>query len=279
MEYTMEYLSVKAFQSNGFKIEAIKMGRTFMGKLIYPCFAYKIGDILIDTGCPTARGKLMAFLRKDPPKNVLITHAEEDHIGNLNAIQKEFDVEVYAHPQAKPFMDDPEILDLEMYQRFVWGVPEPCSANPIELDKTLQLGDQEIVPIETPGHRDHHLAFYDPKSQAMFTGDIYCGTRIKMYFPYEKFEQIYSSNQKLLNYKIESIYCAFRGKVNTPLEKIKQKLAFMDSLCEKVVKYKSQGSNPKQIRKQVLGKENFFTFITSGDMSKNNLIKSLLESL
>ena len=42
---------------------------------------YQVDDLLIDTGFAHIRGLLMAFLEKNPPNQVALTHNHEDHCG------------------------------------------------------------------------------------------------------------------------------------------------------------------------------------------------------
>ena len=274
----MGYFSVSIKEIDDQEVKCIKIGKSFMGKLVYPCYAFMINDILIDTGPIVAQDKFLAFLEKNTPKHVLITHADEDHIGNLKAIQSNFDVQTYAHPKALPFMKDPSFLNLLFYQRFVWGTPEPCTAEGVSIDCPLNIDDFTFIPIETPGHRDHHLSFYLKELKSLFTGDIYCGSHIKMLFSYENFFEILESIKKLEEFNADLIFCAFRGVVDDVSFKLSEKVKFMEALQEKTITLASEGKSPKEIRKSLLGREKFISRFTQMDMCKKNMIQSILET-
>ncbi|MBD3353075.1 MAG: MBL fold metallo-hydrolase [Candidatus Lokiarchaeota archaeon] len=270
------YLSVKTYNEHDNKVEIIKMGRQIFGKLIYPCFTYKIGKILIDTGSMMAERELISYLENDPPEFILITHGDEDHTGNLKKIQKSFDVDTYSHSGAIEYIEHPEKLKLLWYQRFVWGIPKPTTSSPIELGKTYKFDDKKIIPISTPGHRKHHLSFYLPDLKWVFTGDIYCGRRVKTYFPYENFYEILSSIEKLKELELSKLFCAFRGMTDSPNQKLSEKFEYMCNLKDKVINLADDGFTLKQISRKIFGRERLISLITSGDMKHKHLISSIL---
>lgn len=255
----------------------LKMGRKLMGKLIYPCFAYKIGKILIDTGTKMAERELLAYLSSDPPEIILITHGDEDHIGNLKAIQDRFDVVAYGHPGVVDFVENPEMLKLLWYQRFAWGKPASSSCEVLKPGEEYLFDDKRIVPISTPGHRDHHLSFYFPEAKWVFTGDIYCGRRVRTYFPYENFYHLQNSISELNELDLEKIFCAFRGMIDEPHHKLSAKLDYMNQLQADVLELEGKGFSTNQISRKIFGREPLLSTVTSGDMKHQHLINSILE--
>lgn len=260
------------------RLKILKMGKTLFGKLLYPCYAFYYDGIFIDTGPIVAQDKFIKFLEKHPPKAVLLTHADEDHIGNLRYIQENYDIPTYAHPDAKEWVEDISKLELLRYQKWVWGIPKPATSQPVLLETPVNIGNHTVMALSTPGHRDHHLSFYFPAQKWIFTGDIYCGTFVQMFFKYENFDQILNSNKKLNDLDIETIFCGFKGVVPKAKEKLAKKIENLETLKAKVFDLSNKGLNIDQITKQILGKETIIAKITENDLTKRNMVEKILQT-
>ncbi len=260
------------------RLKVIKMGKTLLGKLLYPCYAFYFDGIFIDTGPIVAQDKFIKFLDENPPKAVLLTHADEDHIGNLRYIQEHYNIPTLAHSDAKEWVEDILKLELLRYQKWVWGIPKPCTSQPIQLETSQKIANHTVIAISTPGHRDHHLSFYFPEQKWIFTGDIYCGTFVQMFFKYEKFDQILNSNKKINELDIETILCGFKGVVPQAKEKIVKKIKNLESLQSKVLDLYNKGLNIDQITKKILGKETIIARITENDLTKRNMVEKILDA-
>ncbi|MEA5002232.1 MAG: MBL fold metallo-hydrolase [Christensenella sp.] len=137
------------------------------------CFLVKDDALaLIDTGLPFVRKKLFAELESlgvSPTdiKNILLTHHDSDHIGNLYALQQATGAIVWAHEKDIPYItgEIPRpgkkkyIAKLLLKQR-VGGIRP--------YDKTMRVGNIHI--IETPGHTPGHVCMLHNK--VLFTGDL-----------------------------------------------------------------------------------------------------------
>jgi ribonuclease/clavin/mitogillin len=270
------FLKISEFSEDP-RLKILKMGKTLFGKLLYPCYAFYFDGILIDTGPIVAQDKFIKFLDKYPPKAVLITHADEDHIGNLRYIQDHYDIPTYAHENAKEWLEDISKLELLRYQKWVWGIPKPGTSQRIQLETPVNIGNHTVIALSTPGHRDHHLSYYFPEQKWVFTGDIYCGTFVQMFFKYEKFDQILNSNKKLNALNVETIFCGFKGVVPQAKQKLAKKIENLETLKSKVFDLYDKGLNIDQITKKILGKETIIAKITEKDLTKKNMIEKILE--
>jgi len=100
------------------------MGRSPLGFLLYPVYAFLAGDALIDTGTNRADKEFLAVLKGRKIKKIVNTHHHEDHIGNNADVQKLFGIPIYAHPSALRYLENPRLNDLRLYQRIVWDWPK-----------------------------------------------------------------------------------------------------------------------------------------------------------
>jgi glyoxylase-like metal-dependent hydrolase (beta-lactamase superfamily II) len=115
-----------------------------------------VGDgpvAIIDPGpdLPSHRdGVLDAVARIGEVQCILLTHHHPDHAPGAAAIAERMDVPILAHtPRA--------------------------GERPLAPGATVRVGGAGLVPVHTPGHTADHLAFHDPQSGALFTGDAVLG--------------------------------------------------------------------------------------------------------
>jgi len=80
---------------------------------------------------------------------VVLTHTHPDHVGNLDAVVEEFDVDVWGF--------DPEF---------------PGVDHAIEDGESVTLGDNTYTALHTPGHKNDHLCFYARGPAILIAGDL-----------------------------------------------------------------------------------------------------------
>lgn len=127
---------------------------------------------------------------------ILLTHAHLDHFGQARRIQKLSGARVYASEIEAERMTGnwmPTVQRSPVVREFFrrWGVPDEMVGNvnperakmaaqwldPIEVDEFLSEGDVvdaggfPLEVIETPGHCEGHIVFYQPDSRLLFSGD------------------------------------------------------------------------------------------------------------
>ena len=93
---------------------------------------------------------------------ILVSHEHEDHIGAVQSCVRRYGVPVFAHPFTARALNDQMVADatLEDGQRLPLG---NCP------DGT---GEWHLEVLHTPGHAAGHLAFYEPRYQLLFAGDM-----------------------------------------------------------------------------------------------------------
>jgi len=140
------------------KVEAvtqIMMGREVDGTVYYWTAAYLVDGLLVDTGCTYTAPELIEYLREKQVNQVINTHHHEDHVGGNALLQKEFGLDIYAHPLAVSLIN--KKMELHQYQGLVWGYPEPTVVKPIQ--GQIKTEHHIFQVIETPGHcRESNMA-------------------------------------------------------------------------------------------------------------------------
>jgi len=151
------------------------------------------GYTLVETGPTTCRAALGAGLSaagvdRSEVRRVLVTHIHLDHAGGLGAAAADFPkAAVFVHERGAPHMIEPSRLAASARRAWgpasdlLWGPIEPVPADrivPLRGGEVLPLRGGELRPIYTPGHAQHHLAFFDTGIGALLTGDA-AGVRLE----------------------------------------------------------------------------------------------------
>jgi hydroxyacylglutathione hydrolase len=106
------------------------------------------GDLIVDAGAEPE--KILARLQK-PVAAILITHGHGDHVGALDAVRREADAPVYAHPA------DAEGAGVTNYEPLMDG------------DDLVMAGETFHV-LHTPGHSPGSVTFVVGQDQIV--GDL-----------------------------------------------------------------------------------------------------------
>jgi glyoxylase-like metal-dependent hydrolase (beta-lactamase superfamily II) len=141
--------------------------------------AWRIGDMLVDTGSARAGAALVEALRDAPPRVIVCTHQHEDHVGGVAALRRAFgNIPVHVprmHAGMLPTFDR-----VPHYRERHWGAPEAIpDAEPYDPGATFDAGPVTLETIATPGHTPGHCAIALRTESAVFacTGDLYVSAR------------------------------------------------------------------------------------------------------
>ena len=141
------------------------------------------GLTLIDTGMPNRQQHLYQLLEElgHSPQDInqiLVTHADLDHVGSLAVIQADSGAMVYAGEETAVYLTTgtaPKHLPrmMEFLLARIMGGFKPISSAIIN---TFSDGDSlpllgGLHTLATPGHTTDHFAFYCPTAGVLFAGD------------------------------------------------------------------------------------------------------------
>lgn len=260
-------------------VHRLKMVRTFLGKPIHSVSAYRIGDVLIDSGPPSTASDLVEMLRSDSPERLLLTHHHEDHSGGGGPISRELGVPVAASAGAVPILA--EGLRMPLYRRLVWGRrPETFRAEPLPAvveTGVLETEHLELRVVATPGHAFTHVAFFEPERRWLFSGDLFVHERVKLLRRIEDLGQHLDSLRRVLALEPEWMLCAHAGPVEDATGALVRKIHYWEELGERARELRRQGWPVSRITRNLLGQEGLLTFLSFGDFSKRNLVRALLQ--
>jgi glyoxylase-like metal-dependent hydrolase (beta-lactamase superfamily II) len=142
---------------------------------------------LVETGPTTCLERLTAGLKDrgvspEDVGQVYLTHIHLDHAGasgHLSGLLP--NATFYVHEVGYPHLVDPSKLVKSATRIYgermeeLWG-----EAYPVPEDRIIILEDGEetetaggvLIAHDTPGHAYHHLAYLEPDSRSLFTGDV-----------------------------------------------------------------------------------------------------------
>lgn len=97
---------------------------------------------------------------------ILLTHAHFDHIGGIDSILKNHDVDVYVNPYEVQFLNDPDLNGSNTFFMHVVSNVKPKTFN----EGKMKIGSFDIEVFFFPGHSIGSTVFkIDDK---LFTGDF-----------------------------------------------------------------------------------------------------------
>lgn len=141
------------------------------------------GPVLIETGPHSTiehlkEGIHQCGYRVEDIHHVLVSHIHLDHAGAAWYFAEK-GATVYVHPKGAPHLEMPRRLMSSAKRIYgddmdrLWGQMHPIEASrlsPAEDKKPLTIGDKEFIPLFTPGHAIHHIAW--KLNDVLFTGDV-----------------------------------------------------------------------------------------------------------
>lgn len=141
--------------------------------------------VIIDSGFPSDRNHLMAGLKQMSigPGDIdfiALTHLHFDHAGGAGFLARENPcAKVFIHAKGALHLIDPTKLTasvrLAYGERFhLVGSPHPVTDKQVQTIATgdrIDLGRSHLEVYYTPGHAKHHVIFYDPVAETVFSGD------------------------------------------------------------------------------------------------------------
>lgn len=223
----------------GNNIEALELKMTINGhpNVIHPVVMWSDDEAtLIDTGMVGQYEDLKqalndAGVKPESIKQIIITHQDIDHIGNLPAFLKEFpQTQVWAHAEDKPYIEGNKEM-IKMDSSRLEQMPEEMRKQMkdfvdslIRVKVTRELEDGETLNLQggievifTPGHTPGHISLFVKKEQLLITGDAMVAEDGELKGPREEvtpdIDEAFASVRKLKNYDFEYALCYHGGHI------------------------------------------------------------------
>jgi glyoxylase-like metal-dependent hydrolase (beta-lactamase superfamily II) len=142
--------------------------------------------LLVDSGPESVFDAVVEGVRKlgfQPAhvRHLLASHIHLDHTGGAWRWAKEYGTKVYVNPRGGPHLVDPSKLvgsAARIYgdkMNFLWGaagtIPED-QVIAVEDGAGLRFGSKQFRVLYTPGHAQHHNAYWMESEGTVFAGDV-----------------------------------------------------------------------------------------------------------
>lgn len=145
------------------------------------------GLAMVDCGPESVFDNLVAGVRglgrrPEEVRHLLLSHIHFDHAGAAWRWAREFGTTVYVHPRGEAHLLDPAALMSSATRIYgghmgrLWGAMEPIPREKLRVvqdGEHLELGGGIVVrAVATPGHAQHHHAWWLESERAVFAGDV-----------------------------------------------------------------------------------------------------------
>src|ERR687893_595723 len=142
---------------------------------------------IVEAGPTTCLDRLTAGLKDhgvahEDLRQVYLTHIHLDHAGASGHLARLLpNATLYVHEVGYPHLVDPSKLVKSATRIYgermeeLWGEARPVPEDRLEVlkgEEQLEAADGVLVAHYTPGHAYHHLAYLEPETGALFTGDV-----------------------------------------------------------------------------------------------------------
>lgn len=232
--------------------------------------------IIVETGPISSVQNLIHSLEElgvkaDEVAYVAVSHVHLDHAGGVGPLLKRFPkAKVVVHERGAAHLANPEKLWQQAQTvlgpvAHVYGKPEPVPHDKIMAaydGMVLDAGGGVMLKVlETVGHAPHHLSFYEPLSNGVFTGDsagIYLN-EIDVVVPTTpppfRLDMALASLDKMANLKPSILYYTHFGKAEKAAEKLQayaRQLKLWASIAKEVLE---KGESLEAMRQKILERD------------------------
>ena len=103
------------------------------------------------------------------PKYALNTHGHFDHLLGVDFLREKYGAQL-AMSSKDEFLLKGVSVSAELFGVKADALPEAIDID-LESRESIKFGNTELKIIPTPGHTPGHVAFFEPESKVLFTGD------------------------------------------------------------------------------------------------------------
>ncbi|MCS7124852.1 MAG: MBL fold metallo-hydrolase [Candidatus Bathyarchaeota archaeon] len=197
--------------------------------------------IIVETGPASSVHNLLNGLegldvKPEEVAYVAVSHIHLDHGGGVGPLLRRFPkAKAVVHERGAPHLVNPEKLWQQAQMVLgrvaeIYGKPTPVPSERIVAAQDGMVldagGGVKLKVVETVGHAPHHLSYYEPLSNGIFTGDsagIYLN-EIDAIVPTTpapfRLDMALASLEKMANLKPSTLYYTHFGKAENAVEKL-----------------------------------------------------------
>lgn len=239
----------------------------------FAVYLYSIDGLLVDTGSQNLARDTIPFFNDCSPKQAVITHCHEDHTGMAYWLEKNRGTPIYVSPDSVNSTSKPPYIPI--YRQCIWGSQRPFNSLP--LGSVVQTDKYAFDVIATPGHSTDHVVLHEKNQGWLFGGDIFLGIKQIMLRAQESVPTQIESLRAVLGLEFDTFFCGHGGTLTQGKRLIRQKLNYLEEMRAKVLDLSNKGLNPRQISHQLFPKKHPVTYLSQGEVSSYNMVRSICE--
>lgn len=236
----------------------------------YEVSAYLTRHVLVDCGFPDAARELAALLDDLGPRGAVITHAHEDHAGNVALLARR------GIPIA---ISDASLAEvragrrIRAYRRYTWGQPRPFTGT-----FTPYVPDA-LQAIAAPAHAPDHRILWDAERETLFSADLWLGVHAKIMHTHEDPRGLVRDLRAAAALRPARMFDAHRGLVRSPVRALNAKADWMERTIGVIERRVHDGWSDRVILRAVLGGEEWAGYVSRGEYARANLVRSVRASM
>jgi glyoxylase-like metal-dependent hydrolase (beta-lactamase superfamily II) len=233
----------------------------------YSVSAYLVRGVLVDTGFAGAARALARFLGATSLRGAMLTHAHEDHAGNVELLaQRGVPLAMGDATRSAVRRRDHRI---GLYRRVVWRTMPPL------VSAAEPFAPEDLALLPAPGHSADHHVVWDADTATLFGGDLFLGVKVRVAHPGEDSRGLARTLRWAAALRPRRLFDAHRGAVRDPEGALLAKADWLDATIAAIDRLTAAGWDDATIRREVLGREGMAGFISFGDYSKGNLVRAV----
>jgi glyoxylase-like metal-dependent hydrolase (beta-lactamase superfamily II) len=232
----------------------------------YEVSAYVTRRILIDSGFPDVGRDLASALDQFRPDGAIITHAHEDHGGNVGLLARRgipLDISAQSLDELRA---GPRI---RLYRRYTWGQPRPFT------DAFTPFLPAPLQTFPAPGHCPDQRMVWDAERETLFSADLWLGVHVKVMHHEEDPRQLVRDLRAAAELHPQRMFDAHRGPVRDPVRALIEKADWLEEAISAIERRIGQGWSDRVIRRAVLGREEWAGFVSRGEYARANLVRNV----
>lgn len=241
---------------------------TRLSRLVgYGVSAFRVRDRLVDTLFPHVGRDLAQWLGAQPPLHgVLLTHAHEDHAGNIAALAQAGCV-IDAADATLQLVRSP--APIGFYRRATWGSPTPLGGS------ISRASDPMLERIPTPGHSPDHHVIWDHTTGSCFGGDLFIGVKVRVAHIAEDHRATIASLRRIAALTPARYFDAHRGLLPNAARLLHAKADWLEETVSAIEARIHDGETDAAIRRIVLGRENLTGMTSQGEYSRLSMVRAI----
>jgi ribonuclease/clavin/mitogillin len=237
----------------------------------YGVSLFRVRDVLVDTAFPNVEREVLDWVRsRQPLRGLILTHAHEDHAGNVQALAA-LGTPLDATDETMRALRTP--ASLRAYRRLTWGTPTPLTVDP------PPFVDPSLRRIPTPGHAADHHVVWDDTTGTVFGGDLFIGVKVRIAHREEDHRAIIDSLRRVAALSPARYFDAHRGLLHHPVPLLHAKADWLEETVTIIEQKILQGDSDRAIRRDVLGREDATGITSRGEYSRLAMVQAIRDRL